>query len=57
MDSEGHKASVTFPEDKVDFLFFFFLLFFILAMVSKEKNKCSLPIVLNSKSHIAVLLN
>lgn len=52
MDSEGHKAIVTFPEDKVDFF-----LFFLLAMVSKEKNKCSLPIVLNSKSHIVVLLN
>lgn len=52
MDSEGHKAIVTFPEDKVDFF-----LFFLLAMVSKEKNKYSLPIVLNSKSHIVVLLN
>lgn len=47
MDSEGHKANVTFPEDKVDFFSF------ILAMVSK----CSLPVVLNSKPHIVFLLN
>lgn len=54
MNSEGHKANLTFPEDKTDFIFF---KFFVLAMVSMEKNKCSLPIILNSKSHIAVLLN
>lgn len=55
MASEGHKANVTFLEDKVDFFFFF--IYFLLAMVSREKNKCFVPIVLNSDSHIVVLLN
>lgn len=52
MDSEGQKANLTFLEDKVDFYFIYFL-----AMVAREKNKCFVPIVLNSKSHIVVPLN
>lgn len=36
MVSEGRKANVTFPEDKVDFLFYFF--FFIILYFSHGKQ-------------------